>query len=139
MANSCLAVLNNVSDKCLVGIDVRDALSNADHQLQHHLQNRDQICYLARTNLTLFKKVVEVLGCDLASSSQKPKPKISFPGVRPSCFEVCGISLINLELKFQGIQNLSLDLIVDVYNLWRGGSFNHNILNYVDKYEISFP
>lgn len=91
MANSCLSVLNDVNDKCLVGIDVHDALSDADDQLNHQLENDGQICYLARTNLTLFKKVVEVLGCEVASSSQKPKPKISFAGVRPSFFLVYGI------------------------------------------------
>jgi hypothetical protein len=86
MANSCLSVLNKVNNKCLVGIDVRDALSDADHELHHQMQNGKQICYLARTNLTLFKKVVEVLGCDVASSSQKPKTKISFAGVSPTYF-----------------------------------------------------
>lgn len=82
MANACLSVLNNVNDKCLVGVDVRDALSDAEDKLGHQFHNGNQICYLARTNLTLFKKVVEVLGCEFANNSQKPKPKISYAGVR---------------------------------------------------------
>jgi hypothetical protein len=87
MANSCLSILNNVNDKCLVGIDVHDALSDANDKLNHQLQNNGKICYLARTNLALFKKVVEVIGCEFGSSSQKPK--ISFAGVNSNYFQVC--------------------------------------------------
>lgn len=82
MANSCLSVLNNVNDKCLVGINVRDRLNSATHPLDVALRSGRQFCFLARTNLTLFKKAVQVLGYDTIGNSQKPKPKIAFAGVR---------------------------------------------------------
>ncbi|XP_057370798.1 F-box DNA helicase 1-like isoform X2 [Daphnia carinata] len=99
MANSCLSVLNNVNDKCLVGINVRDRLNSATHPLDMALRSGRQFCFLARTNLTLFKKAVQVLGCDVVGNSQKPKPKIAFAG---------------------GLKAMNLDLLLDINHLRRG-------------------
>ncbi|XP_045025569.1 F-box DNA helicase 1 isoform X1 [Daphnia magna] len=99
MANSCLSVLNNVNDKCLVGINVRDRLNSATHPLDVALRSGRQFCFLARTNLTLFKKAVQVLGYDTIGNSQTPKPKIAFAG---------------------GLKAMNLDLLLDVNHLRQG-------------------
>lgn len=77
MANSCLELLNNVKSRCLFGGNIRDALGPSEQMST----SRKQKCYLARTNLTIYKKVVQILGLDVSSNSQRPKPKISFAGV----------------------------------------------------------
>ncbi len=84
MAHSCLSTLNNVNDKFLMGAKVQDSLTDLDPILTSggSKTSNHQICFLARTNLTLYQKVVQVLGCDSASNSQKPKLKIAFAGVR---------------------------------------------------------
>ena len=85
MANACLRVLNRVHDKFIVGAKIHDALIGRD-PLRKNIQSGKQICFLARTNLTLLKKAVQVLGCDSPNASQSPSrlPTISFAGVRNS-------------------------------------------------------
>ena len=87
MAQSCLSTLNRVNNKFLMGTNVQDALGESNPSVRSNassLTSKKQICYLARTNLALFQKAVQVVGCD-SSSPQKQKPKISFVGVSQIC------------------------------------------------------
>ena len=101
MAHSCLSVLNNVDDKFLVGSKIQDSLANLNPISTYGSSGTSghPICFLARTNLSLYKKVVQILGCDATSNSQRPKPKISFAGVRKIYLRISSISPIG-ELKY---------------------------------------
>ena len=71
-----------MNDRLIMGGKVHDLLGLIDSSTTKMNDNGQQICYLARTNLKLFMKTVQVLGCDVKRNSQTPIPKISFVGVK---------------------------------------------------------
>lgn len=100
MAQACLQVLNNINDRLIMGGKVHDSLGLTDSNGVNLNGPDQQVCYLARTNLKLFMKSVQVLGCDVQRSSQKPLPKISFVGVRIRSKTLFNFSLIFYSISF---------------------------------------
>lgn len=73
-----------MNDRYLVGGYVRDSLGSTIKKPASIVDvgSQKQMCFLARTNLALFKKAVQVLGCDVSGNSQRQLPRIAFAGVK---------------------------------------------------------
>lgn len=87
MASSCLSVFKGVTKKNLIGSEIYDSLDRGEVDLTTTFDslNGRQICFLARTNLGLFKKVIQIIEIltQLTTSPNKEKSplRISFAGV----------------------------------------------------------
>ena len=78
MANSCLKNFKNLQNRSLVGAKIHDSI-NSSSPLRFG-GDAGQVCILSRTNLSLFQKVVEIIGCHKTEIPTNPL-KIFIVGV----------------------------------------------------------
>lgn len=90
MANSCLRNFKNLQNRCLVGAKIHDSI-NSSSPLRFG-GDAGQVCILSRTNLALFQKVVEIIGCHRSEVPENPL-KIF----------IVGVCIAHLYLKYQRI------------------------------------
>jgi len=80
IANSCLKYFKEVKSRCLVGAKIRDSINLSSSIRLGENDGAGKVCILSRTNLALFQKVVQIIGCDRTEIPKRPL-KISFVGV----------------------------------------------------------
>jgi len=78
MANSCLKNFKNLQTRSLVGAKIHDSI-NSSSPLRFG-GDAGQVCILSRSNLALFQKVVEIIGCHKTEVPTNPL-KIFIVGV----------------------------------------------------------
>ena len=67
-----------MDDQCLVGTKIDDCTTPLASSIS--VGDGTELCILARTNICLFQKIVQIIECDNPASKRK-KLKIAFVGV----------------------------------------------------------